>query len=323
MRRNTDRILDTVDGVGLARALRTFSNRSTTDARIPPNASRMLLVHLSFASRDAVPARITHRLSLRGGSLNGGNPNPVAHAYLAGALAVDPAPAALIGPPLRGDQWIVINGCCEPESVHRNAALPVNGDLRFAQRFAIDYMQLNARGMLLDGDGSQPAQYQAYGAEVLAVADGTVVAVLDSLDDQVPPTLPDPASITLNTADGNHVILKLGEGLYAFYAHLQKGSDGVRVKLGDTVVRGQVLGLLGNSGNSSAPHLHFHLMDGPSVLGSNGLPFVIDVFRQSGQASDAIAETAGLFSVFGRGLGVSAGLRTGVMPMDFAIVDFP
>ena len=63
--------------------------------------------------------------------------------------------------------------------------------------------------------------------------------------------------ITLETVGGNNVIMEIGDGLYAFYAHLQPGS--LRVKVGDKVRRGQVLGLLGNSGNSSEPHLHFHI----------------------------------------------------------------
>jgi murein DD-endopeptidase MepM/ murein hydrolase activator NlpD len=68
-------------------------------------------------------------------------------------------------------------------------------------------------------------------------------------------------------------VLDLGGGTYAFYAHLQPGS--LRVKNGDRVTRGRVLGLLGNSGNSTEPHLHFHVSDGMSPLGSEGLPYTI------------------------------------------------
>ena len=72
----------------------------------------------------------------------------------------------------------------------------------------------------------------------------------------------------------------MGKGRFAFYAHLQPGS--VRVKVGDTVKTGQVLGLLGNSGNSDAPHLHFHIMDGPRPLSSNGLPYRFSSFTSKG-----------------------------------------
>ena len=69
------------------------------------------------------------------------------------------------------------------------------------------------------------------------------------------------------------MILDLGGGKFAFYAHIQPGT--LRVKTGDRVTRGQVLGLVGNSGNSTEPHLHFHISDSPLPLESEGLPYAI------------------------------------------------
>ena len=160
-----------------------------------------------------------------------------------------------IGPPLAGTGWVALNGCCEPMGVHRGTGLPVNGKIYFAQRFAIDWMKLDDAGRMVNGDASKVENYVDYGAEVLAVADGTVVETLNTLDEQVPGKLPDPATITLENVDGNHVVIDLGKGLYAFYAHLQK--DSVLVKEGQHVKLGQVLGKLGNTGNTSGPHLHF------------------------------------------------------------------
>jgi murein DD-endopeptidase MepM/ murein hydrolase activator NlpD len=104
----------------------------------------------------------------------------------------------------------------------------------------------------------------------------------DGLPEQVPGKLP--ADATIDMAAGNHVVVDIGEGRFAFYAHMQPGS--VRVKLGDKIATGQVLGLLGNSGNTDSPHLHFHVMDGPSPLVSNGLPFVFTAFTGEGQIVD-------------------------------------
>jgi murein DD-endopeptidase MepM/ murein hydrolase activator NlpD len=87
--------------------------------------------------------------------------------------------------------------------------------------------------------------------------------------------------ITLETVGGNHVILDLGGGRYAFYAHLRPGT--LRVRTGDLVRRGQVLGLVGNSGNSTEPHLHFHLADANSPLGSEGIPYVHESFEILGR----------------------------------------
>ena len=142
-------------------------------------------------------------------------------------------------------------------------------------------MRLDGQGRLRHGPAANVRSYTCYGEELLAVADGVVVSVLDDLPDQVPPKLPDPSTITLANVDGNHVVLDIGQGLFAFYAHMKPGS--VRVRLGQKVRAGTVLGLLGNSGNSSAPHLHFHLMDTASVLGSEGLPYVLSRFKLAGR----------------------------------------
>ena len=100
-----------------------------------------------------------------------------------------------------------------------------------------------------------------------------------------PPTPCSAPKITVETVDGNHIVQDIGGGAYAFYAHLQKGS--LLVKPGDKVTKGQVIAKLGNTGNANASHMHFHLMNGPSVLGSDGLPYVIDRFDYAGQVDAA------------------------------------
>jgi murein DD-endopeptidase MepM/ murein hydrolase activator NlpD len=136
----------------------------------------------------------------------------------------------------------------------------------------------------------------------------------------VPGSLPDPATITLANVDGNHVVLDLGGGHYAFFAHLQKGS--VTVEPGDRVHRGEVLGLLGNSGNTSAPHLHFHLMDGPSVLGSDGLPYTYDRLGLAGHV-DRSLYTSSFEGDWGQGLLPQPQPQTDRFPLDLDVVDFP
>ena len=84
--------------------------------------------------------------------------------------------------------------------------------------------------------------------------------VKDGIPENVPGANSRAVPITLETVGGNHVIIDIGGGHYAFYAHLKPG--GIRVKLGDKVKRGQVIGLVGNTGNSTEPHLHFHISDG-------------------------------------------------------------
>jgi murein DD-endopeptidase len=97
--------------------------------------------------------------------------------------------------------------------------------------------------------------------------------------------------ITLETLGGNYLLLDLGRGYSAFYAHLQPGS--LRVKVGDKVSRGQVLGLLGNSGNSDAPHLHLHVADAKSPSGAEAVPFVFASFEVQGTVKSLEILTGG------------------------------
>lgn len=131
------------------------------------------------------------------------------------------------------------------------------------QRFALDFLVLE-EGVSHTGDGSQLDQYHCWGRPIIAPAAGTVVTALDGLPDQEIGSM-DPAN-----AVGNHVILDMGADEYAFFAHLQKGS--VAVAEGDRVEPGQKLGACGNSGNSSEPHLHFHLQDSAVFGEGDGLP---------------------------------------------------
>ena len=129
--------------------------------------------------------------------------------------------------------------------------------------------------------------------------------------------------LTVETVDGNHIVEDIGGGVCAFYAHLQKGS--LLVKPGDKVHKGDKIAKLGNTGNSNASHMHFHLMNGPSVLGSDGLPYVIDRFTYRGQVApqtilDADDFLGGRFFTTPLPAGQH---RKGELPLALAIVDLP
>jgi murein DD-endopeptidase MepM/ murein hydrolase activator NlpD len=186
---------------------------------------------------------------------------------------------AVIGPPLRGGPWLAANGPAA-ESGHRRALIAIAGGVFIAQRFAIDYVRMNEQGTTFSGDRLKNTSYVAYGDDALAVADAEVVAVKDGIPENVPGLTSRAVPITLETVGGNHVILDLGGGRHAFYAHLQPGS--IRVRVGDRVRAGQVLGLVGNSGNSTEPHLHFHVSDANSPLGAEGVPYVHETLVVTG-----------------------------------------
>jgi len=184
-----------------------------------------------------------------------------------------------LAPPLTGDRWVAANALSNGSS-HRRSIVVVNGRARIAQRFAIDWIRLGPDGQAFHGDPANNANWYGYGSEVLAVANGVVSDIKDGIPENDPTADHKAVPITLETVGGNYVIVDVGGGFYAFFAHLQPGS--LRVKVGDHVGRGHVLALLGNSGNSDAPHLHFHVGDANSPLGAEGVPYVFRSYEVMG-----------------------------------------
>ena len=154
------------------------------------------------------------------------------------------------------------------------------------QRFAYDFVILED-GRSFSGDGTREADYFCWGKPVLAPAGAKVVAVERLLADN-PPGIMDAA----NPA-GNHVILDLGEGEYALLAHLKANS--ITVQKGDEVEKGQRIGSCGNSGNTSEPHLHFHLQDEPSFGEGAGLPASFHDYTADGESIERGEPVQGQF----------------------------
>lgn len=175
-----------------------------------------------------------------------------------------------LGLPFRG-QWLVFWG---------GASLEVNQHVTHkSQRRAADLVVVDEAGKTHRGDGKKNADYYAYGQEVVAVADGTVITAVDGVADN------EPGAMNAYMAPGNMIIVRHDDALYSVYAHLVPGK--LRVKVGAKVKRGTVLGLCGNSGNSSEAHLHFQLQDGPLFEKSYG---VEPVFQGVSVTRDGVAE---------------------------------
>jgi murein DD-endopeptidase MepM/ murein hydrolase activator NlpD len=159
--------------------------------------------------------------------------------------------------------------------------LAVNGsELRHQELFHIDWVREEG-GRAFTGDGSGLREHFAFGAAVISSTSGIVTSARDGLADHTPAILPaPPGGLTPSSFAGNYVIVRVRPGVYAYYVHLERGS--VAVKVGQRVRTGQRLGALGNSGNSTAPHLHFGFGDGPNPLTANALPFEFDRFTLAG-----------------------------------------
>ena len=204
-------------------------------------------------------------------------------------LEVNPRLPVSIAPPMAGDGWIAFNGCCaDPGSVHRTIRVPMDGGgIAKAELFAIDWLQLDD-GAFSSGDGSKNEDWFGYGADLFAVAAGTVVYVRDGMPEQAPNAAP-AAPVVPEDYAGNQIILEIAPGVYALYGHLQTGS--VAVKVGDRVAAGQTIARLGNSGNSNGPHLHFSILDKPNALTGNSLPFVLTAYTLEGVADPSVLVT--------------------------------
>jgi hypothetical protein len=319
----TGGVLNTLEGDALTQMLRL--NGGAKGNEVPAGGSGLLFMDVTLAKDAAVPTALKHRIEISAAKAPdqaaAGDHDPAPEPaqdiiFVSDPLKVEPA-AVVLAPPLKGKRWVIGGGCCTPYSYHRGATLPINGAIRVAERFAIDFVQLTDADSLASGAVDDLKSYAFFGDEIHAAAAGTVVASENDLPEQVPGKLP--ADATIQMAGGNYAVIDIGDGRFAFYAHMQPGS--LRVKVGDKVTTGQVLGLLGNSGNTDAPHLHFHVMDGPSPLLANGLPYVFTAFTGEGRITDEKPLfSGGTVNVDKSAL---AGPHVNQLPLNLEVVSFP
>jgi murein DD-endopeptidase len=257
---------------------------------LPAGRTALLMIAVRLEPGGVAPAAIRHRILFEedprvrlkrdDGSLS------QELVSMSPSLPVDGSAPIVLGAPLRGGPWRCGNGFGLTSDHHYIAA---SGTARFrvAQRFGCDFGKVDPEGNILPNpfpDEITASMFYAYGEEVLAVADARVVKVRDGIPEGVPQidgSVRMPVPNTEDTGPGNRVVLDLGRGRYAFYAHFQPGS--IRVKPGQRVREGQVLGKVGMAGNASNPHLHFHVGNGPSLNGSDGIAYVFRNYVLSGR----------------------------------------
>lgn len=172
-----------------------------------------------------------------------------------------------------GKTWTVIGGGPTRERSHSWSIL--------TQRYAYDFVITDGDGNTHTGDGSRPEQYFCFGEPILAPADGVVVAAHDGHRDG--PRAGGWLDLRQHNILGNWITIEHADGEYSVLAHLQCGS--VEVAPGDRVERGQQIGRCGHSGNSTEPHLHFHVQDRQNFYLGMGLPIRFDgvVARDGGK----------------------------------------
>jgi murein DD-endopeptidase MepM/ murein hydrolase activator NlpD len=276
--------------------------------------SAVVFVEVGLDSGMQAPPKLGHRFSFSYLTRNG---NRSFKTLLGPAVSLVSTPLPVLQAPLRGNNWVAFNSFSSHS--HRRSFNPVDGRMRIAERYAIDWMSLGPDGREFHNDTKSNTNFYCYGADVLAVANARVSALVDSFSDNEGSSARGDRAITLDNIVGNYLILDLGHGRFALYAHLQKGS--MNVRLGDTVKAGQVLALLGNSGNSDAPHLHFQMMDTNSPMGAEGLPYAFEGFTQIGVIKSAEAVDEG--KAWQPESAEKPSLRRYEFPIDNAVVGFP
>src|SRR5215212_1195575 len=223
---STVEILDADSGVTLARltgedllaAMSLATSPDTPAVVLPPSTVGVVWLDVPLASAADIPAAVAHRLTI---DPLPGVPIPDAWlSYTTASVAVDQRPPVALGAPLTGSGWAALGSCCD--GPHRRVLIAGDGQWYLAQRFAIDFNQLDAQNRPGVGDPTLPTSFPTFAQPVLAVANATVVEAVDRYPDLLVGQARE--DVTPDTAGGNRIVLDLGDGRFAVYAHLQAGS---------------------------------------------------------------------------------------------------
>jgi hypothetical protein len=308
--------LQVVQGETLARSIKQFGvEKGYMETQTVRGGFRaVVFMRLEFEQDASVPNRLLHDISYKISDIE----NLVVNHSTEVTVPVSLKNPIVLGPPVADGLWLCGRTPEKHHSTgHRGSFRTHEGRLGDRARYAIDFVGVDERGSMFAApkvtvdfashfappDPSirsmpelKPSWKElikidlplernegsvGYEAEILAVGDGRVVSVRNGIPDNERPGS-GVRSVPMNTFEnvgGNNVLLDIGGGNYASYSHLKLGS--ILVKEGDVVKKGQVLALLGNSGNSDCPHLHFHVVDSKQLAGE-GQPFVLKEYRYHG-----------------------------------------
>jgi hypothetical protein len=266
-----------MDAADVARQWRVFTpagERNTPGADIP--AGSIAVFYLPFRVFPAAPAPGSVEVTFAGHKADG---TPVVSSVALRPVRFETQTVYRL--PVEG-KWLVTNGPTR-EVPHRFAiAIHPDGTTTISQRYALDFVVETEGGVRHRGDGSENEQYYCFGTPVHAPAGGTVRRVHDGEEDNAP------GRMNARSVLGNYVIIEHSKNECSLLAHLKKGS--VLAAEGEKVKAGQIIGQVGNSGNSSEPHLHYQLQDGPQFETADGLPVRFDSYRVlvDGKWQDAV-----------------------------------
>lgn len=281
---------------------------------IKPNETAAIMINEIFDEAN-IPKAIDHNISYK--TADPYSIIPAEGIEKIARTSVSDKKPIVISPPLTGNNWLALN--VSNNYGHRNAFFSMDGQWFVPERWAVDYIKLTNNNQIYSGDPQNFSSYPCYDQDLLAVKEGKVLKVVDGLDNlAIGATL---QNMTLDNLGGNYVLIDIGDGYSAFYAHIIKNT--ITVKEGDMVKTGQVIGKLGNSGNSTSPHLHFHIVKGSFPIAAQGVPYVINKFNVDGEISSLEdAEKSFVDNSPFEFTKNFAGEHTNQMPADATLVSF-
>jgi murein DD-endopeptidase len=274
----------------------------------------VLHVLLKFAG-DKIPRKIIHRVQYS--FIADGKPEARIITTTGGEMTIASVTKALIiGSPVGEGIWGITNSVADGCSGHRQGAFrPINGIPYQKQKFGIDFIRINEKGEWFQGNMGDNSSWFTYSSEVIAVADAIVEDLHDD-DPEYPPMIPDKERLgKITSLGGNYIDLNLGNNIFAHYAHLKPGS--IKVKRGERIRKGQIIAKAGNSGNSTGPHLHFHISRLVPKLGEP-IPYEFYSYRYYG----ALLFSAGLDSFSAEDYAKLGNLRKATLPGNNSVVLF-
>jgi len=264
-------VLATFAGDDLAGRLKVVGASSA--AKIEAGRRAIVFVEIDLAPGASVRA-LAHEIEFE-------TPTGTARTLTPARVAMHAIDVPHLGPPLHDGPWVAVHDPRWPRG-HRRVVYAIDGKAKLPGRFAVDWVGADKHGAVTHGNPDRPADAMGYGAEVLAGADATVAAMRDGMNES--DSIQGNPAHALGDGAGNYVVLQVAPDRYAFYEHLRPGS--VRVRTGERVRKGDVIGALGFSGDTTGPHLHLHVADCADPLRCEGMPFVIEGMHELGRYDD-------------------------------------
>jgi len=249
---------------------------------IGPGKRAVVFLWIEMPVGAPTPVRLRHRIVFAGGAAREqAASDPVESTLDDFVIEVKKQAVPLLTPPFEGGIWLAGEGPGN-DSSHRRTIVAIDGHIYSPERFAIDWVKVGSNGDSHHDGTARNENWWGYGEPVHAVADGEVTQVRDDIEENTPRVLP--KQVTLDTIAGNFVTMRIAADRFVTYSHLQPRS--ITVHPHQHVTPGTVIGRLGNSGQATAPHLHFQVTDRDSVLQSEGVPFMFFQFQYLGPGSE-------------------------------------